>query len=124
MSYDRDEVWGKSDGYCKLCGKKLSRNIGITGNRGAWQADHSHPKRMGGKDGIRNMNALCVTCNNKKSDIYRSLNDARSDTSASTFGGKVIDGINKIKESDSLLDKLPDLRDGFMGASRKRSWKK
>ena len=89
----------------------------------AWQADHSHPKNKGGKSVLRNMNPICAICNRKRSDNDRSLAETRQRTQASSIGGRIIDGINRVKKEDMLLDRLPDLPDGFAGASRKRFWK-
>ncbi len=124
MGYSRDDVFDKGDGHCPTCGDRLVRKNGINGQQGAWQEDHSHPKNKGGKDVLRNMNPICAKCNRKKSDSYNSLAEARRDTQADSIGGKLIDGMNRIKKEDFILDKLPDLPDGFAGASRKRFWKK
>jgi len=124
MPYDRDEVWEKGSSFCGICGVPLVRKNGINGQRGAWQVDHSNPQNRGGTDTPRNLNPLCARCNNKKGDKYRSLPAARRDTQAETIGGKIIEGLNKFKNEDFLLHKLPDLSDGTLGASRKRFWKK
>lgn len=123
MGYDRDEVWERSDGFCPLCGDKLVQGNGIRGTRGAWHVDHSNPQSRGGTDSPRNTNAICATCNQKKSDKYRSLSQARRDTQAETIGGRIIDGLNKFKNEDSLLHGLSDIPDGTWGASKKRFWK-
>ena len=124
MPYDRDEVWERSDGICLLCGDKMVRGNGVRGKRGAWHVDHSNPQSRGGTDSHRNTNAICAKCNQKKSDKYRSLSQARKDTQARTTGGRIIDELNKFKNEDSLLRDLPDIPDGTFGASRKRFWKK
>ena len=123
--YDRDEVWGRSDHTCTLCGNKMVQGNGIRGQRGAWHVDHSNPQSRGGTHSPRNTNAICAICNQKKSDKYRSLSQARNDgTQARTTGGRIIDELNKFKNEDSLLHGLSDIPDGTLGASRKRFWKK
>ena len=124
MGYDRDEVWERSDGICSLCGIRMVRGNGIRGQRGAWHVDHSNPQSHGGTDSPRNTNAICAKCNQKKSDKYRSLSQARNDTQARTTGGRIIDELNKFKNNDSLLHNLSDIPDGALGASKKRFWKK
>ena len=124
MGYSRDEAWEKSNGHCSLCGKLLVQGNGIAGQRGAWHVDHSNPQARGGTDSPRNLNAICARCNIEKRDKDRSLSEARARTQANSIGGRIIDGINRIKKEDFIIDKLPDLPDGFAGASRKRFWKK
>ena len=123
MGYSRDETWEKGDGFCSLCGRKLVQKNGMYRKRSAWQADHSNPKSRGGTDNIRNMNPICTKCNNKRSNHDRSLAETRRRTEAVSPGGKIIDTVNKFKNNDSLIGGLPDLPDGFAGASRKRRWK-
>ena len=55
---------------------------------------------------------------------FRSLNEYKSTYTKVTRGGKVIDALNKFKNNDSLLHKLPDLSDGFLGADRHRKKRK
>ncbi len=62
-------VYDKTDGYCHICGKKLSFiNYGIPGKKGAWQVDHSKPKAKGGSDHPNNLYPACISCNLEKSD--------------------------------------------------------
>ena len=54
MSFDferREQIFGKTDGDCHICGKKLAwSNYGIVGARAAWEVEHSVPRSAGGTD--------------------------------------------------------------------------
>jgi 5-methylcytosine-specific restriction endonuclease McrA len=63
------QIYDRTSGYCHLCRKKLSfDNYNCIGSRGAWHIDHSKPLSRGGTDGIGNLYAACVDCNNEKSN--------------------------------------------------------
>lgn len=67
VSHRKDEVYEKTEGKCRYCGKRLSRkNHGQTGSRGAWQIDHSRSKANGGSNHLNNLFAACVDCNQEK----------------------------------------------------------
>lgn len=62
-----DAIYSKTDGYCHLCYKKLSRiNYGRAGSRGAWQVEHSVPKAKGGSNRLNNLYPACIKCNLEK----------------------------------------------------------
>jgi len=65
-----NEVYDKNDGYCWHCGKKLSfQNYGKSGERGAWEIDHSIPLAQGGTDHLNNLVPSCIACNRSKQDL-------------------------------------------------------
>ena len=62
-----DWVYEKTDGYCRYCEKKLSRlNYASSGDRGAWEVDHSVPLAVGGTDYLSNLWPACIECNRNK----------------------------------------------------------
>jgi len=62
-----DWVYEKTDGYCRYCEKKLSRlNYASSGDRGAWEVDHSVPLAFGGTDYLSNLWPACIECNRNK----------------------------------------------------------
>lgn len=73
MPWDIDtlnEVFDKTDGYCRYCGKQLAwKNHGQPGNRGAWEVDHSIPKALGGTDYLNNLWPACYDCNHDKGTL-------------------------------------------------------
>jgi len=93
-----EDIFGKTDGYCRYCGKQLAwNNYGRVGDRGAWEVDHSIPISRGGTDYLRNLWPACVGCNTEKgtltgSEYQRSLSGVRSRRSSSDIGD-VIGGI-------------------------------
>src|SRR6059036_3757981 len=65
-----DWVYGKTDGYCRYCEKKLSRlNYASPGERGAWEVDHSVPLSLGGTDYFSNLWPACIDCNRDKGTL-------------------------------------------------------
>lgn len=75
MAYDDDRlnrIYYKTDGYCHLCGKKLSRNnYGSNGSKGAWEVDHSIAKANGGTNHLNNLFPACIPCNNEKGTYHK-----------------------------------------------------
>ncbi len=60
-------VYDKTGGYCRYCGKKIARiNWGNLYGKGAWEVDHSIPLARGGTDHRNNLFPACVTCNREK----------------------------------------------------------
>ncbi len=63
-----ERIFKKTDGDCHLCHGKLSfSNYAKPDSRGAWEVDHSIPKRNGGSDHLNNLYPSHITCNRKKS---------------------------------------------------------
>jgi 5-methylcytosine-specific restriction endonuclease McrA len=61
------QIYDRTDGYCHICGKKLSFvNYARDGRRGAWEVEHSNPKVKGGSDYLRNLLPACIGCNRTK----------------------------------------------------------
>ena len=56
----RQVIYRRDKGICQKCGKQCEWND--------WEADHIVPWSKGGKTEIENGQALCPTCNSKKSD--------------------------------------------------------
>lgn len=73
MGYDDwelNEIYDKTDGYCRYCSMKLSwRNYARIGRRGAWEVDHGIPLSRGGSDSFRNLWPACIECNREKWDM-------------------------------------------------------
>src|SRR6185436_16665560 len=66
-----DIVYRKTDGYCHLCHKKLSRsNYGIHGAKAAWHIEHSNPRAKGGTDHLNNLYPACINCNIEKGTLH------------------------------------------------------
>ncbi len=64
------EIFDKTDGQCRYCGKQLSwGNYGRVGERGAWEVDHSVPLSRGGTNYYRNLWPACVGCNTEKATL-------------------------------------------------------
>lgn len=61
----RQVIYRKGKGICKLCGTKCDWNN--------WEADHIIPWSKGGKTEIENGQVLCPTCNSKKSDSLTNI---------------------------------------------------
>ena len=70
MAFSEEElrvIYGRTDGYCHLCGKKLARrNYGCSGAKSAWEVDHSNAKTSGGTDYGQNLYPACIPCNRSK----------------------------------------------------------
>lgn len=99
------EVYGKTNGYCHYCGKKLSFvNYGRKGFHGAWEIDHSKPKSRGGSDYLRNLVPACIECNRLKDDSRGTYFKRKYEPV--TLGGQ--------------LANMLGLPDGFLGASRRK----
>ncbi len=61
------DVYGKTGGYCRYCGKKIAYvNYGNLSSRGSWEIDHSNPVSLGGTDYFRNLWPACTECNRAK----------------------------------------------------------
>ena len=56
---DRQKIYEKYNGHCAYCGEEIEYS--------KMQADHIHPKYLGGKDDIENYNPACRECNFYKS---------------------------------------------------------
>lgn len=59
---ERKEIYNKSDGFCQLCGRKISIED--------FTVDHIIPLNGGGTNDLDNLNAVCRICNSFKADIY------------------------------------------------------
>src|SRR5947209_9274613 len=97
---DLEDIFGKTKGYCRYCGKQLAwSNYGRVGDRGAWEVDHSVPVSRGGTDYLRNLWPACVACNSEKgtltgSEYSRYLSGGRSSSGlGEVIGGLVIVGL-------------------------------
>ena len=62
-----EAIYDRTSGYCHLCSKKLAySNYAASGNRGAWEVEHSVPRACGGTDRMNNLYAACIDCNRSK----------------------------------------------------------
>jgi CRISPR/Cas system Type II protein with McrA/HNH and RuvC-like nuclease domain len=61
---ERIQIYIRDDGYCKLCGKKVSPFD--------FHAEHIVPFSAEGETSLKNGQLLCAECNLKKSDILPS----------------------------------------------------
>src|SRR3972149_5129583 len=95
---DLSDVFDKTDGYCRYCGKQLAwSNYGRVGARGAWEVDHSVPLSRRGTDSFRTLWPSCVACNTEKgtltgSEYLRRLNGTETSQSGPDIGD-VIGGL-------------------------------
>lgn len=75
MGYDKqtlNAIYDKTDGYCHLCDKKLSRtNYNAHGAKGAWHVDHSKALYNGGTHHMNNLFAACISCNLEKGTLHK-----------------------------------------------------
>lgn len=82
MAYENEtleKVFGRTDGKCHLCHKKLSlRNYASSGARGAWEVEHSVPRAKGGTDHLNNLYAACIPCNRAKGIVTTRTARARN----------------------------------------------
>ncbi len=73
MAYTDDElslIFDRTDGHCHLCWRKLCfANYSRLGRRGAWEVEHSNPRRNGGSDRLCNLYAAHVVCNREKGTV-------------------------------------------------------
>lgn len=61
------KIYDKTNGYCHLCGKRLSfKNYDRHGSRAPWNVDHSKTQAMGGTDHMNNLYPACISCNSSK----------------------------------------------------------
>lgn len=76
MGYDDEllsNIYDKTTGYCRYCGKKLSwKNYGVLSAKGAWEVDHGIPLSRGGTDYLMNLWPVCIDCNREKGDMTSS----------------------------------------------------
>jgi 5-methylcytosine-specific restriction endonuclease McrA len=62
-----DDFYYSTCGYCRYCGKKISRiNYGSHREKGAWEVDHVRPRVSRGSDGDHNLVPACFGCNRSK----------------------------------------------------------
>lgn len=57
----RELIYRQADGYCQLCGKKLTYNQATL--------DHIIPLAMGGSNSVDNLQLSCIQCNRLKGSI-------------------------------------------------------
>lgn len=66
---DRVNAFGRTDGCCHICGKKLAfKNYGVFGARGCWEMEHSNARANGGGEHGNNRYPACISCNREKRD--------------------------------------------------------
>lgn len=64
------EIYDRTGGECHICHKKLAfTNHGDHGEKGAWDVDHSVPRKKGGTDHGNNLVPACTSCNRSKQDM-------------------------------------------------------
>ena len=106
MAFTREQldwIYRRTSGYCHLCHMKLARrNYGRTGNKGAWQIEHSVPRSKGGSDHLNNLFAACVSCNCDKSNM--------TTRTARGWNGKTCAPLNREKRKQAKFE------NGFAGA--------
>lgn len=72
MAYTRTElkeIYDRTSGYCHICHRKMSfTNYGRSGQKGAWEIEHSVPRSKGGTDHGNNLLGAHITCNREKSN--------------------------------------------------------
>jgi CRISPR/Cas system Type II protein with McrA/HNH and RuvC-like nuclease domain len=89
---DLEDIFEKTDGHCRYCGKQLAwSNYGRVGERAAWEVDHSIPISRDGTDHFSNLWPACVSCNTEKgtltgSEFLQYLSGARSRHPSSDLG--------------------------------------
>lgn len=67
-----NRIYNKTNGYCHLCNKKLSRtNYGVHGAKGSWHVDHSKAKANGGTHHMNNLFPACISCNIEKGTLHK-----------------------------------------------------
>lgn len=103
-----NEIYDKTDGYCRYCGKKICwKNYGEPGERGAWEVDHSNPRALGGTDRMSNLWPACIECNRDKSTMtgpqYSRFFESEEETWS--LGDLIISGIGLLALS-ALLSQL------------------
>jgi 5-methylcytosine-specific restriction endonuclease McrA len=61
------DIFDRTDGRCHLCFARLAfSNYARSGERGAWEVEHSNPRANGGTDRLNNLYAACIVCNRWK----------------------------------------------------------
>ena len=64
-------VFERSKSHCEGCGKNIAFNSRQNGDWGAWNVDHIRPLSLGGSNSLRNLQALCIDCNQIKKKAMR-----------------------------------------------------
>ena len=63
-------IFGKTDGKCRCCGKRLVfENHSTSRDPNGWEVDHDIPKSRGGTNRVDNLWPMCVNCNWRKSSL-------------------------------------------------------
>jgi 5-methylcytosine-specific restriction endonuclease McrA len=64
-----EQIFDRTCGDCHICGGRLAFcNYAAYGKRGAWEVEHSKPKREGGTDHLNNLYPAHISCNRSKQD--------------------------------------------------------
>lgn len=63
---DREYVFKRDEGHCKTCHHKLNFYNRHKGEVGAWQMGHRRADAKGGSPHLRNIVALCWSCNHEQ----------------------------------------------------------
>lgn len=73
MVFEEDrlkKIYERTDGCCHICCRKLSFvNYAQSGQKGAWEVEHSRPRAKGGTDHLNNLYPACISCNRDKGTI-------------------------------------------------------
>lgn len=81
-------IYNKTNGYCHLCNKKLSRNnYGVHGAKGSWHVDHSKAKANGGTHHMNNLYPACISCNIEKGTLHKRTIRKRKGYATESSGG-------------------------------------
>jgi len=125
MGYDKQtlkRIYDKHDGYCHLCGKKLSiTNYGSHGAKGAWHVDHSKAKANGGTNHMNNLYAACISCNIEKGTMHKTTIRKRKGYAQEESGGCYITTAcitNKgLSDNCYQLEVLRNFRDTYVAST-------